>query len=81
MQAGAPGSLGKLVFPRCRRRLRLDAAERGARGSRQIAFGLCDTRLERNGTNVVWCDIKNLIKFPQRFREATKTHYTKAHVG
>src|SRR5215813_11172417 len=42
--------------------------------SRQIALGLCDTRLERNGSNVVWCYIKNLIKLPQCFREATKSH-------
>ena len=51
------------------------------RGSRQIAFGLCDTRLERNGTNVVWCDIKNLIKLPQCFREATKSHIRNRVLG
>src|SRR4029077_17226992 len=44
------------------------------RGSRQIALRLCDTRLERNGTNVIWCYIKNLVKLPQCFREATKSH-------
>src|SRR4029077_17130316 len=44
------------------------------RGSRQIAFGLCDTRLECNGTNVVWCYIKNLIKLSQCFPGATKSH-------
>jgi hypothetical protein len=34
------------------------------RGSREIAFRLCDTRLECNGSNVVWCYIQNLIKLP-----------------
>src|SRR5215510_7909162 len=47
----------------------------------QIALGLCDTRLECNGTNVVRCDIKNLIKLPQCFREATKSHIRNGVLG
>src|SRR5438874_604192 len=50
-------------------------------GSRQIALGLCDARLERNGTNVIVCDVKNLIKLPQRFGEATEPHIGKGVLG
>ncbi len=32
-------------------------------------------------SNVVWCDIKNLIKLPQRFGEATKPHIGKGVLG
>ena len=67
MQGGAPGSLGKLVFPtpgvvggRMQR-----SEER--RGPRQVALGLCDSRLYREGIDVVRCDIENLIKLSQRF--------------
>ena len=40
--------------------------------TRQVAFGFCDTRLEREGIDVVWCDIENLIKFSQGFGKAPK---------
>src|SRR4029077_658080 len=36
------------------------------RGPPQVALGLCDIRLEREGIDVVGCDIKNLIKLSQR---------------
>ena len=42
------------------------------RGPRQITLGLCDPRLVTDGIDVVWCDIKNLIKIAQGFRETTK---------
>ena len=32
------------------------------RGTRQVALGLCDIRLECDDIHVVGCDIKNLIK-------------------
>src|SRR4029450_1610327 len=37
----------------------------------QIALGLRDTGLDHRGVNVVRCKVENLIKFSQRFREAT----------
>src|SRR5260370_15726968 len=37
----------------------------------QIALGLRDTGLDHRGVNVVRCKIENLIKFAQRFGEAT----------
>src|SRR5436190_23478634 len=43
------------------------------RGPRQVALGLCNTRLCREGIHVVRCDIENLIKFSQGFGETTKT--------
>src|SRR5215472_9143835 len=42
-------------------------------GARQIALGLCNTRLFREGIHVVRCDIENLIEFSQGFGETTKT--------
>ena len=40
---------------------------------RQIALGLCDTRLYYKSVQVVRCNVENLIKLSQRFRETTKT--------
>ena len=72
MQGGAPGWLGKLVFPR-----RWGVGSRAERseergGTRQVAFRLCDTGLLRQGIDVVRRNIENLIKLSQRFRETTK---------
>src|SRR4029077_15309299 len=39
----------------------------------QVALGLCDSRLVHEGIEVVRCDIENLIKLPQCFRETPKT--------
>src|SRR6266550_7325909 len=40
------------------------------RGStRKVALGLCDHRLLYDRIDVVWRDIKNLLKLPQRFWE------------
>ena len=43
------------------------------RGTWQVPLGLCDNRLYRESIQVVRCDIENLIKLSQRFRETTKT--------
>ena len=51
------------------------------RGTRQVALGLCDIRLEREGIDVVRCDIENLIKLSQRFGKTTRNPYTKARAG
>ena len=51
------------------------------RSTRQIALGLCDSRLEREGIHVVRRDIENLIKLSQRFGETTKRRYRKARAG
>ena len=40
--------------------------------TRQIALGLCDSRLCSECIDVVRCDIENLIKLSQRFGETTK---------
>src|SRR5436190_16817252 len=37
----------------------------------QIALGLRDTGLDHGGVDVVRCEIENLIKFSERFGEAT----------
>jgi TolB-like protein len=42
------------------------------RSTRQIALGLCDSRLCRERIHVVRCYVKNLIKLSQRFGETTK---------
>ena len=39
---------------------------------RQVALGLCDSRLDHEGIHVVRCNIENLIKLSQRFGETTK---------
>ena len=46
--------------------------ERGR--SWQIALRLCDSRLHRESIKIVWCNIQNLIKLPQRLRETTKAN-------
>ena len=51
------------------------------RRPRQIALGLCDSRLVHEGIDVVRCDIENLIKLSQRFGETTKVRYRKARAG
>ena len=81
MQGGAPGSLGKLVFPTPGVvGVRAERSEE-RRSTRQIALGLCDSRLYREGIHVVRCDIENLIKLSQRFGETTKIRYRKARAG
>src|SRR5206468_684588 len=40
--------------------------------TRQVALGLCDISLSRHDIDLVWGDIQNLIKLPQRFRKTTK---------
>src|SRR6266581_3467684 len=40
--------------------------------TRQVALGLCDISLSRHDIDLVWGDIQNLIKLPQRFGETTK---------
>src|SRR5580704_4058531 len=45
--------------------------ERGS--SWQIALRLRDSRLYRENTNIIWCNIQNLIKLSQCFGETTKT--------
>jgi hypothetical protein len=42
------------------------------RGARQVALGLCNTRLVYEGIGVIRCDIENLVKLSQRFGETTK---------
>ncbi len=79
MQAGAPGSPGKPVFPRpsvssaagCER-------SEKRRRPRQVALGLCDSRLLTRCIDVVRRNIENLIKLSQRFRETTKYRYRKS---
>src|SRR2546430_8392173 len=41
--------------------------------TRQVALGLCNTGLCRNGIHVVRYDIENLIELSQGFGETTKT--------
>src|SRR5262249_25432931 len=43
------------------------------RGPREVALGLCNTRLFREGIHVVRYDIENLIELSQGFGETTKT--------
>src|SRR5207244_3691222 len=50
-------------------------------GTREVALRLCDTRLFREGTDVVRCDIENLIQLSQRFGETTKTNIGKRVLG
>src|SRR6266513_3867398 len=49
--------------------------ERGEKrfSTRQVALGLCNTRLFREGIHVVRYNIENLIELSQRFGETTKT--------
>src|SRR5437667_12661042 len=49
--------------------------ERGEKrcSTRQVAVGLCNTRLFCEGIDVVRYDIENLIELSQRFGEKTKT--------
>ena len=42
-------------------------------GMRQVALGLCNTRLFREGIHVVRYDIENPIELSQGFGETTKT--------
>src|SRR5438876_8732070 len=49
-------------------------------GPRQIALGLCNTRLVGEGIEVVRYNIENLIKFPHRFGETTKVSIEKKGV-
>src|SRR5882724_13397123 len=42
-------------------------------GTRQVALGLCNTRLCHERIDVVRCDIENLIELSQRFGETKKT--------
>src|SRR5437870_9521714 len=51
------------------------------RGPRQIAFGLCNSRLLHEGIHVVRCDIENLIKLSQCFGETTKDDIGKRMLG
>ena len=51
------------------------------RRTRQVALGLCYTRLEREGIHVVRCNIENLIKLSQRFGETTKIDIGKRVLG
>src|SRR5258707_5718701 len=51
------------------------------RRARQVALGLCDSRLLREGIQVVWRDIENLIKLSQRFGETTKADVGKRVLG
>ena len=41
------------------------------RGTRQVALGLRDIRLECDDLHVVGCDIKNLVSLSQRLGETT----------
>src|SRR5262249_8610301 len=43
------------------------------RGPREVALGLCNTRLFREGIHVVRYDIEDLIELSQGFGETTKT--------
>ncbi len=40
--------------------------------ARQVAFRLCNSRLFRQGVDIVRRDVENLIKLPQRFWKAAK---------
>ena len=81
MQGGAPGSPGKLVFPSAGVvGARMERSEERS-SPRQIALGLCDSRLHRERIHVVRYDIENLIKLPQRFGEATKEDIGKRVLG
>ena len=51
------------------------------RRTRQIAFSLCDIRLEREGIRVVRCNIENAVKLSQRFGKTTKVHIGKCVLG
>ena len=59
---------------------RTERSEDG-RGARQIAFGLCDSRLVRQDIDVVRRDIENLVKLSQRFGETTKVLIGKRVLG
>src|SRR5438093_10792536 len=48
------------------------------RGTRQVALGLGDGRLQRKGKYVVRCDIENLIKLAQCVGEPPKCDVGKA---
>src|SRR6266481_5320665 len=51
------------------------------RGPPQVALSLRNTRLDREGIDVVRCDIENLIKLSQRFGETTKADIGKRVLG
>ena len=48
---------------------------------RQVAFGLCDSRLNRERIHVVRSNIENLIKLSQRFGKTTKIYIGKRVLG
>ena len=50
-------------------------------GTRQIALGLCDTRLVGEGIHVVRRDIENLHQVFAALRENDEEEYWKAHAG
>ena len=81
MQGGAPGSLGKLVFPTRRVvGVRVQRSEE-SRGARQVALGLCDTAFIARVSMSSGVIFENLIKLSQRFGETTKMPYRKARAG
>ena len=51
------------------------------RGTRQVALGLCDSRLYRQDIDIVRRNIENLIKLSQRFGETTEDEIGKRVLG
>src|SRR5439155_939584 len=51
------------------------------RGTRQVALGLCNSRLYHESIHVVRHDVENLIKLSQRFGETTKDDIGKRVLG
>ena len=82
MQGAAPGSLGKLVFPMCQDRLHLDEVVRVGWQLRGRSPSAC-AMLAFNATvrTSSGCDVKDLIKLPQRFGKATEPHIGKGVLG
>ena len=51
------------------------------RSPRQVALGLCNSRLYAQRIEVVRCNIENLIKLSQRFGETAKASCRIARAG
>jgi len=48
---------------------------------RQISFGLGNSRLEGEGIDIIWRDLKNLIKLSQRIRKPAHDNVEKSMLG
>ena len=58
----------------------MERSKQGRR-SRQISFGLGNGRLEREGIDIIWRDLKNLIKLSQRIGKPAHCNVEKSMLG